>query len=900
MKVKSIALMILLAILLGIFGCAVPQSVLEQDAVTETPNFISGSSDKLGADGETLERPEQLLDFAKLDGSGAAEFQIVYKKGSSILVQDECVNLANEIQEVTGVAVPVVSNIEKQKTYEILVGDIARVETVDVKDQYRLDENNFVVRVVDTRVMVYAKNEQSVITGMVFLMNMLAYKDPDAKEYGIAADLDYLFQPAEHPPVKILSVDEHYVELGLETTEKMYTYARLSFTGNGAWRLQSKVSADAAYNDFGAAQRLAYSLGEKDPSVLEEITTASDGAVFTATASDGSCVKIDTAQFQMDFYTPSGKLASTVTNITTYVGGSSITGVLEENEAIFGTGERFDNTNQRGKYIEMFSKDIWSQANACYMVIPLLCSSRGSGVFVNLYEHMTMDIGKSDENRWVTSVTGVPLDVYFFTTEKIADVIKGYSDLTGYAGMPEEWSYGMIVCAYHPDLSTKWTADNAEGGEGVYEMIANMEKYDLPWTGVLAEPFSAYHTDLKELCDYVHSLGKKFLIYMRVGYASSAMRMLVIDQLTSSSVSAFRSEYLVSQTRPDGTTSTQLPNTSVGTNNPDAGGGTATFPYLDISNPNAVQWFFDEYWNYLSNDIGVDGCKIDFCETLPENYPLNYYDESLPTSGSHHWYPTAFCSMFWDMISNKPDSGMCYTRGGGIGSQRGPYMWAGDQMRDFSSLGFQLRAVLTSGLSGVPVMSYDMAGYQYGSRAIETEGKILVRGTQFSAFTICIQTHGTVRRSYEFAEEDPNYAYVTELYRAYTKLHEHLTPYITELSEEACATGMPVMRHLVLGWQDDANVYDIDDEYTFGDAFLIAPILKNVDMRNIYLPEGNWMDLNTGTTYSVGKEGKLLTEYAADIATLPSFYNMDTTSEIAPTLVDGIMALYDYAKSVAP
>jgi len=384
MKVNSIALMLLLAMLLGIFGCAAPQSASVRDAIAEIPSFIGESSDPLGAGGETSERPAQLLNFAMLSSTGAAEFQIVYKTGSGVLVQDECVNLANEIKKVTGVAVPVVSSNEKQKTYEILVGDIARAETVDVKNQYRLDENKFVVRVVDTRVMVYAKNEQAVITGMVFLMNMLAYKNSEAKEYGISADLDYLYQPVEHPPVKILSVDEHYVEFGLENAANMYAYARLSFTGNGAWRLQSKPSADATYNDFGAAQRLAYSLGEKDPSVLEEITTATVGAIFTATASDGSCVKINTAKFQMDFYTSSGKLASTVTNITTYSGGSSITGVLEENEAIFGTGERFDNTNQRGKYIEMFSKDIWSQSNACYMVIPLLCSSRGSGVFVNL------------------------------------------------------------------------------------------------------------------------------------------------------------------------------------------------------------------------------------------------------------------------------------------------------------------------------------------------------------------------------------------------------------------------------------------------------------------------------------------------------------------------------------
>ena len=199
-------------------------------------------------------------------------------------------------------------------------------------------------------------------------------------------------------------------------------------------------------------------------------------------------------------------------------------------------------------------------------------------------------------------------------------------------------------------------------------------------------------------------------------------------------------------------------------------------------------------------------------------------------------------------------------------------------------------------------MSYDMSGYQYGgfSTNIAYESQVFLRGTQFTAFTICMQTHGTVRRAYQFAEEDPSYLYVTEIYRAYTKLHEHLTPYITELAEIASTTGMPVMRHLILGWQNDKNVYNIEDEYTFGDAFLIAPILTEKNSRNIYLPEGEWVDLNTGDEYSVGAEGKWIEGYEASIAELPTFYNRNTVSEIAPTLVDGIMELYDYARSVAP
>ena len=61
MKANLIALMLLLAMLLGIFGCAAPQSASVRDAIAERPSFIGESSDPLGAGGETSERPAQLL-----------------------------------------------------------------------------------------------------------------------------------------------------------------------------------------------------------------------------------------------------------------------------------------------------------------------------------------------------------------------------------------------------------------------------------------------------------------------------------------------------------------------------------------------------------------------------------------------------------------------------------------------------------------------------------------------------------------------------------------------------------------------------------------------------------------------------------------------------------------------
>ena len=45
----------------------------------------------------------------------------------------------------------------------------------------------------------------------------------------------------------------------------------------------------------------------------------------------------------------------------------------------------------------------------------------------------------------------------------------------------------------------------------------------------------------------------------------------------------------------------------------------------------------------------------------------------------------------------------------------------------------------------------------------------------------------------------------------------------------------------------DARCVGIDDEYMFGDALLVAPVLREgVSEREVYLPGGEWRDFYTG------------------------------------------------------
>jgi hypothetical protein len=56
------------------------------------------------------------------------------------------------------------------------------------------------------------------------------------------------------------------------------------------------------------------------------------------------------------------------------------------------------------------------------------------------------------------------------------------------------------------------------------------------------------------------------------------------------------------------------------------------------------------------------------------------------------------------------------------------------------------------------------------------------------------------------------------------------------------------MRPLILAFQADPNVSQIDDQFMFGDAFLVAPVLEaNCSSRRVYIPEGRWYDFWSGT-----------------------------------------------------
>ena len=59
------------------------------------------------------------------------------------------------------------------------------------------------------------------------------------------------------------------------------------------------------------------------------------------------------------------------------------------------------------------------------------------------------------------------------------------------------------------------------------------------------------------------------------------------------------------------------------------------------------------------------------------------------------------------------------------------------------------------------------------------------------------------------------------------------------------------MQALIYHHPEDKVCWHVDDEYYFGDDFLVAPVMNSEDVRDIYLPKGEWIDFFNGENITV-------------------------------------------------
>jgi len=139
-----------------------------------------------------------------------------------------------------------------------------------------------------------------------------------------------------------------------------------------------------------------------------------------------------------------------------------------------------------------------------------------------------------------------------------------------------------------------------------------------------------------------------------------------------------------------------------------------------------------------------------------------------------------------------------------------------------------------------------------------------------------VRLHGTepLRAPWTFGDG------AVENFRKYAKLRYRLLPYIYSHAHKATKTVLPMMRAMVLEFQDDPATFDMEDQYMFGQEFLVAPVCHPVNKRTVYLPKGTWFDYWTGKEY----EGPTTLYIEPPIEVLPLYVRADSIIPMGPDM----------------
>ncbi|HIK06028.1 MAG TPA: alpha-glucosidase [Trichormus sp. M33_DOE_039] len=279
---------------------------------------------------------------------------------------------------------------------------------------------------------------------------------------------------------------------------------------------------------------------------------------------------------------------------------------------------------------------------------------------------------------------------------------------------------------------------------------------------------------------------------------------------------------------------------------------------IDLSKPEARQWFK----SILKDEVLGKGAKFwmaDFAEAAPID---GVYAGGETGFIYHNQYPVDWVEVNREAIqeAGKAGDAWFFNRAGFL--QTPSYstaMWLGDQNTTWGvndGLASALKGLISSGMSGFSINHSDIGGYtSIANPILEALGmgfkrsrELFYRWMEMNAFTAIFRTH-------EGNQPDANVQFYTDkdtlvTFSYWAKVYAALATYRQQLMTEASTKGYPIVRHLVLHYPNDPNVYAIEDQFLLGSELLIAPVLKpGHNSVNVYFPVGEWVHLWSGKIY---------------------------------------------------
>ena len=510
-------------------------------------------------------------------------------------------------------------------------------------------------------------------------------------------------------------------------------------------------------------------------------------------------------------------------------------------EAFYGLGQHQSGLfNYRGATVELAQ-------NNTDVAIPLLLSTEGYAILWNTASATYVD------NRFplllaFRSLASRSIDYYFIYGPGFDSILHQYRGMTGHTPMLPKWAYG-----YFQSKDRYTSLDQIIGIANRYRddhIPLDVMVQDWFWWKNEGDPiFNSNYHDVPGSLEKLHQ--------MHVHAMISVWGMMSPESENYKTMIAHHWD---------------IPGTHV----------------YDATNPAAR----DFYWKNLVGPLfaqGWDAFWLDSSE--PEEYWPHGGDAILKDKALHIGPGAEYTNIFpfmhtlgvqnhWEATTQSKRV-FLLTRSAFIGQQRvGAAVWSGDVYSTWWGLQHQVRAGLNFMLSGYPYWTTDIGGYwpPIDGRAQEPGyQQLYARWLEYGVFCPIFRSHGH-RPENEFW----SYPDVESILVKYDNLRYRLMPYIYSLAWKVTSDDYTIMRPLVMDFRSDPRTWDIGDQFMFGPALMVAPVLEqDATSRELYLPQSPaWYNFWTGESV----EGAHKLDADAPLDRIPLFVRAGSIIPMGPEI----------------
>lgn len=508
--------------------------------------------------------------------------------------------------------------------------------------------------------------------------------------------------------------------------------------------------------------------------------------------------------------------------------------ILDENEYIYGLGQHQNGKmNQRGQRLVL-------EQNNMEIAIPYFTSVKGYGVYWDTYSITTFD--DTPMGTSFKSEAGEAIDYYFLYGGDGDATIALMRKLTGAAKLAPLWTFGFWQCK-----------ERYKSSEEVVEVVQKYRDLGVPLDAIVQD--WKYWGEEPNTWNSLGFNNPAFAGWQKM-FADlktlNAKMMISVWPSVGEVTDIYRDLQQMGALYPMQTSPREA-------------------KVYDIWNKEAR----DHFWTYMNKNMfqpGMSAWWLDGPE--PEFYNTQPSDFNQPTGAGtalrnvRNTYPLFVSKGVYENQRKTTSDKRVYilTRSAFAGLQRyGAGSWSGDIRASWDVFKKQIPAGLNFSMCAIPYWNTDIgAWHPYGNvyNTANTDPgyqEIYCRWFQFAAFNPMMRAHGTgsPREIYQFGERG---YWAFDVQEKFLNLRYSLLPYIYSTAWRTTKDGYSFLRHLWLEAPKDTKTYDMDDEFMFGQAFLVAPVLEDgvgenrTVQRQVYLPQGaTWFDFWTGESFVGGR-----------------------------------------------